>query len=54
LGTVPLWQIAVAWVLLVSTAVLMLWAAARIFRVGMLRYGQPLSFKRAVAAVRGN
>jgi hypothetical protein len=30
----------------------MVWAAARIFRVGMLRYGQPLSFKAALGAIR--
>jgi ABC-2 type transport system permease protein len=54
LGTVPLWQIGVAWVLLVATTVFMIWAAARVFRAGMLRYGQPLNFKSAVAAIRGS
>jgi ABC-2 type transport system permease protein len=54
LGTVPLWQVGVAWVLLMATAIFTVWAAARIFRVGMLRYGQPLSFKSAWAAVRGS
>jgi ABC-2 type transport system permease protein len=54
LGTVPLWQIGVGWVLLVTTALLTVWAAARVFRVGMLRYGQPLSLKAAAAAIRGN
>jgi len=54
LGTVPLWQIGVGWVLLVATAVLTVWAAARVFRAGMLRYGQPLSVRAAVAALRGN
>jgi ABC-2 type transport system permease protein len=53
LGTVPLWQLAVSWMLLVTTAAFTLWAAARIFRAGMLRFGQPLSLKHAVAAVRG-
>jgi len=52
LGTVPMWQLWISWVVLVATAVFMVWAAARIFRVGMLRYGQPLSFKAAVEAVR--
>ena len=52
LGTVPLWQLGVSWVVLVATAGFMVWAAARIFRVGMLRYGQPLSFKAALEAVR--
>ena len=54
LGTVPLWQVGVGWVLLVATAVFMIWAAARVFRVGMLRYGQPLNFKSALAAIRGS
>ena len=54
LGTVPMWQIGVAWVLLVATTIFMIWAAARVFRAGMLRYGQPLNFKSAVAAIRGS
>jgi ABC-2 type transport system permease protein len=53
LGSVPLWQLGASWVLLVATVAFMLWAAARVFRVGMLRYGQPMSWKAVVAAVRG-
>jgi len=44
---VPVWQLAVSWVLLVATAGLSVWAAARIFRIGMLRYGQPLDLRAA-------
>jgi ABC-2 type transport system permease protein len=54
LGTVPLWQIGISWVVLIATAILTVWAAARVFRVGMLRYGQPLSIKAAVSALSGN
>ena len=54
LGTVPLWQVGVAWVLLVATTGFMIWAAARVFRAGMLRYGQPLNLKSALAAIRGS
>jgi ABC-2 type transport system permease protein len=54
LGTVPMWQIGVGWVLLMATAALMVWAAARVFRAGMLHYGQPLNLKAALAAVRGD
>ncbi|MGB5931963.1 MAG: ABC transporter permease [Anaerolineae bacterium] len=54
LGTVPLWQIGVSWVLLVATTIFMVWAAARIFRAGMLRYGQPLNLKTVVAVIRGD
>lgn len=53
LGTVPVWQLTLSWVLLVTTAALTIWAAARIFRMGMLRYGQPLNLKSALCAVRG-
>ena len=52
LGTVPMWQVGAGWVLLVATTILLIWAAARVFRAGMLRYGQPLSLKSAWAAVK--
>jgi ABC-2 type transport system permease protein len=54
LGTVPLWQIGVSWIILIATTIFMVWAAARIFRVGMLRYGQPLNLKAAAVAIRGD
>jgi ABC-2 type transport system permease protein len=54
LGTVPLWQVGAGWVLLLATTIFMIWAASRIFRAGMLRYGQPLTLKTAWAAVRGS
>jgi ABC-2 type transport system permease protein len=52
LSTVPVWQIGVSWVILVAAAGLMVWAAARIFRAGMLRYGQALNLKSALTAIR--
>ncbi|MCB9432442.1 MAG: ABC transporter permease [Ardenticatenaceae bacterium] len=54
LGSVPLWQLGTSWVILVLTAVFAVWAAARIFRIGMLQYGQPLSWKTAVAALHNS
>jgi len=45
LSTVPLWQVAVSWVLLVLSALGTAWLAVRIFRIGMLQYGQPLNRK---------
>jgi ABC-2 type transport system permease protein len=54
LGTVPLWQIGISWLLLTAAALFMVWAGTQVFRVGMLRYGQPLNWKSAVAAIRGN
>ena len=52
LGTIPLWQIGVSWILLVASTVFTVWAAARIFRAGMLRYGQTLNLRAAVAVIR--
>ena len=53
LGSVPLWQLGLSWVILVGTAAAAVWAAARVFRAGMLRYGKPLDLRGIVAAVRG-
>lgn len=53
LGVVPVWQMGLSWLLLVVTTLAVAWAAARLFRLGMLNYGQPLSLKTAWAAVRG-
>jgi ABC-2 type transport system permease protein len=53
LGTIPVWQLGVSWVLLVMTTFLMLWIAVRIFRAGMLRYGQNMTLRGAVASLRG-
>jgi ABC-2 type transport system permease protein len=52
LGSIPWWQLGASWLLLVATSGLLVWVAAKIFRAGMLRYGQPLSFKAVAAAVR--
>jgi ABC-2 type transport system permease protein len=52
LTSIPLWQLIASWLLLVATAGFSVWAAARIFRAGMLRYGQRLDFKGMIAAMR--
>lgn len=51
-SVIPFWQLAASWLLLVASAVLGLWASARIFRAGMLRYGQSLDLRAALSAVR--
>jgi len=51
-GAIPFWQLAASWTLLVGVAVLGIWASARIFRAGMLRYGQSLDLRAALSAVR--
>ena len=40
MGDVPAWEIAAAAVLLLLAAALVTYAAARVFRVGMLMYGK--------------
>ena len=52
LTTIPTWQIVAGWLLLSASAVLSVWAAARVFRAGMLRYGQRLDFRGMIAAVK--
>jgi ABC-2 type transport system permease protein len=52
LAFVPLWQMIASWVLLVTTALTSVWLASRIFRMGMLRYGQRLSLKHIVTGLR--
>lgn len=51
-GSIPVWQLVVSWLLLVTTAVFTIWAAARIFRAGMLRYGQRLSMRNIINTLR--
>jgi ABC-2 type transport system permease protein len=50
--TIPLWEMIVGWMLVTISAVFMVWAAARIFRMGMLRYGQRLDMRSLLRAVR--
>jgi ABC-2 type transport system permease protein len=42
---VPMWQLAVSLALLLGTALFITWIAARIYRRGILHYGQKASFK---------
>ncbi len=49
----PAWQLAASLLVLVGSALFALWAAARIFRVGMLSYGQRIRLRAIIAAVRG-
>lgn len=52
MSQVPAWQLIASWLLLTGTAVISLWASARVFRAGMLRYGQGLDLRGALAALR--
>jgi ABC-2 type transport system permease protein len=50
--TIPAWQLALGWMLLVGSATFMVLVAARVFRIGMLQYGQPLSLRTVRDIVR--
>jgi ABC-2 type transport system permease protein len=53
LTTLPAWQLALSWLLLAASAAGSVWAAARVYRAGMLHYGQRLSGPAIRAALRG-
>jgi ABC-2 type transport system permease protein len=48
----PLWQLISGWVILVGSAGFGLWAAPRVFRRGMLRYGRRMTLRSMVDALR--
>ncbi len=50
--TIPVWQLALGWTLLVGSAAFMVVVAARVFRVGMLQYGQPMSLRTVANLAR--
>jgi ABC-2 type transport system permease protein len=50
--SVPLWQIALSLALLALTVAGAMWLAARIFRIGMLRFGQRVSISEIAASIR--
>ncbi|RME84517.1 MAG: ABC transporter permease [Caldilineae bacterium] len=50
---IPIWQLVLSWVLLAGSAVTSVWVAARVFRVGMLRYGQSISLRGLYALLSG-
>lgn len=49
---IPLWQLMVSWVLLAAAAAFSVFLVGRLTRVGMLRYGQKLTMRDVVKAVR--
>jgi len=49
---VPTWQHPVALLIGVITCALVLWAAAKIFRIGVLMYGKPPNFRTLIKWVR--
>jgi len=52
-GTVPAGQLVLSWLLLAGSTAGAMWLAGRIFRLGMLMYGQRLSLRQIMADLRG-
>jgi ABC-2 type transport system permease protein len=53
LTEIPLWQLAASWIIVVLSALGSVWIAARVYRLGMLRYGQRLRLGQILAGLRG-
>lgn len=53
IGKVPVWQIALASALTWLSAIGILFLAARVFRMGMLRYGKRLSLRELLGLAKG-
>jgi ABC-2 type transport system permease protein len=54
LTTIPLGQLVASWLLLILATGGSLWIAARVFRMGMLRYGQRLKLPRVLTDLFGS
>ncbi len=50
--SIPAWQITVGLGFLVAAALAVVWLATRVFRIGMLRYGQPLDLRGLISLMR--
>jgi ABC-type Na+ efflux pump permease subunit len=51
-STVPVWQLVLSFAINVAAAVLLAWAAGKIYRVGLLLYGRGPSLKQIVTTLR--
>ena len=53
IGRVEPWELALSIGLLVATVPLVTWLAIRVYRAGVLLYGQPPTLRTFVRAIRG-
>jgi ABC-2 type transport system permease protein len=51
LTVVPFWQVLLSWLINSLTAIMIIWVASRLFRLGMLRYGQRLMLASILTAI---
>lgn len=53
MGTVEMWEVVVSAVILFVSVFVAGWIAAKIYRMGTLRYGNPISFTKALKDLKG-
>ncbi|GAC1425347.1 MAG: ABC transporter permease [Candidatus Velthaea sp.] len=51
-ATVPVWQIVLSVLINAAATVLIIWAAGKVYRVGLLMYGRPPNIRQVIAALR--
>jgi ABC-2 type transport system permease protein len=49
---IPLWQIALSWLICLCSSIGIIWVASQLFRFGMLQYGQSISVKGVFSFLR--
>lgn len=54
MGNVEVWEITVSFVILVISTIGVGWLAAKIYRMGTLRYGNPISIKNALKSLKND
>lgn len=54
MGNVEVWEVAVSFVVLVLSTIGIGWLAAKIYRMGTLRYGNPISIKNAIKNLKND
>ena len=54
MGNVEVWEIAVSFVILVVSTIGVGWLASKIYRMGTLRYGNPISIKNALKNLKND
>jgi ABC-2 type transport system permease protein len=50
-SSVPLWQLAISFVILVLTSLFVIWASARVFRWGLLLYGKRIGIREVLRVI---
>jgi ABC-2 type transport system permease protein len=50
-SSVPLWQLALSFIILVLTSFFVIWASSRVFRWGLLLYGKRIGFREVLRVI---